>query len=501
MVPSRWLGLAGAFAAGLALALDWAASRLASDLPFGPSALADRVIRATPGDVATFFIETFEEDAQRLLVAGTVLGLLGLGALLGRYSRGSRRATVVAGVVFGASLAVPSLLAPAGASVSLVTLATLGSGAVFAAALVWMRETLELTLTPETDRSKRRAFGVAGSAIAGFLLGGAFLGRALGPRRDAASGTLAEPARVTHTPRRDPLPAVPGLSSEVTSVDDHYVVDIDVEDPVVDLASWTLEVDGLVSSPLQLDFNELQSAFPVVEEHSVLTCVSNQVGGPLVGSSLWRGVRLRDVLREAGPAAEVVDVVLRCADGYTASVPLARALAPSTLLALGQNGEPLTVEHGFPCRLRVPALYGMMNAKWIERIELVGSDFQGYWAERGWSDEAIAETQSRIDTIAPAPRVGERSWVAGVAWAGDRGIRGVEVSLDDGQTWAPARVREALSPVAWTQWAFPFVAADPGTVTIACRASDGDGRVQDEAMRPPHPSGATGYHRVSVSIS
>lgn len=501
MVPSRWLALAGAFAAGLALALDWAASRLASELPFGPSALADRVIRATPGDVATFFIETFEKDAQRLLVAGTVLGLLALGALLGRYSRGSLRATVVAGVVFGASLAVPSLLAPAGASVSLVALAALGSGAVFAAALVWMRETLELTLAPETDMSRRRAFAAAGSAIAGFLLGGTLLGRALGPRRDAASVTLADAARVTRAPRRDPLPAVPGLSSEVTSVDDHYVVDIDVEDPVVDLASWTLEVDGLVSRPLQLDFDELQSAFSVVEEHSVLTCVSNQVGGPLVGNSLWRGVRMRDVLREAGVASDAVDVVLACADGYTTSVPVERALAPSTLLALGQNGTPLTVEHGFPCRLRVPSLYGMMNAKWLERIELVGSDFQGYWAERGWSDEGIVQTQSRIDTVAPAPRVGERSWVAGVAWAGDRGIRGVEVSLDDGQAWAPARVREALSPVAWTQWAFPFVPADPGTLAIACRATDGDGRVQDEATRPPHPSGATGYHRVSVSVS
>lgn len=501
MVPSRWLALAGGLAAGLALSLDWTASRLATDIPFGPSALADRVIRATPGDVATFFIETFEKDAQRLLVAGTVLALVALGALLGLHAGRSTRATVLVGAAFGAALAVPSLLSPAPISVPLVALTAAGAGAVFAAALVWMHEMLELAKSPETDTSKRQAFAVAGSAVAGFLLGGTLLGRALGPASGRSSVSLANPGRPTRTPPRPRFPTIPGLSSEVTSVEDHYVVDIDIEDPVVDVGSWALEVEGLVERPLRLGFDELQSRFPVVEEHSVLTCVSNQVGGPLVGNSLWRGVRLREVLNEAGPTPGAVDVVLECTDGYTASVPVERALAPGTLLAVGQNGEPLTVAHGFPCRLRVPSLYGMMNAKWLERIELVDADYQGYWAERGWSDEGVVRTQSRIDTVAPAPRTGERSWVAGVAWAGDRGISGVEVSIDDGRTWEPARLREPLSPLAWTQWAYAFTPGRPGTLAVTCRATDGQGRPQDAATRPPHPSGATGFHRLTVAVS
>ena len=270
---------------------------------------------------------------------------------------------------------------------------------------------------------------------------------------------------------------------------------------MVDVGSWSLEVAGLVERPLRLGFEQLQARFPVVEEHSVLTCVSNQVGGPLVGNSLWRGVRLRDVLDEAGVGPEAVDLALSCADGYTTSVPLERGLAPSTLLALGQNGEPLTVEHGSPCRLRIPGLYGMMNAKWLERIEVVSEDYRGYWAERGWSDEGIVRTQSRIDTVAPAPRVGERSWVAGVAWAGDRGISRVEVSLDDGQTWGRARLREPLSPLAWTQWAYPLIPDRAGSIAVVCRATDGRGRPQDASPRPPHPSGATGYHRLSATVA
>ena len=141
----------------------------------------------------------------------------------------------------------------------------------------------------------------------------------------------------------------------------------------------------------------------------------------------------------------------------------------------------------------------MMNVKWLERIEVVGSDFRGYWAERGWTDVGIVGTQSRIDTVAPAPRHGEPSWVAGVAWAGDRGISAVEISLD-GRTWLAAELREPLSPLAWTQRACRFIPAHAGAQLIACRAIDGDGNPQDGEMRPPHPTGATGYHRISVGV-
>lgn len=149
----------------------------------------------------------------------------------------------------------------------------------------------------------------------------------------------------------------------------------------------------------------------------------------------------------------------------------------------------------------MPALYGMMNAKWLERIQVVDYDYTGYWADRGCSDEGVVRTQSRIDTVSPAPRVGERSWVAGVAWAGDRGISRVEVSTDGGETWRPARLRKPLSPLAWTQWAYRFDPDRSGPHVVSCRATYGAGERQQARERPPHPSGASGYHRVTVTVA
>lgn len=171
------------------------------------------------------------------------------------------------------------------------------------------------------------------------------------------------------------------------------------------------------------------------------------------------------------------------------------------ILALAQNGEPLTQEHGFPCRVRVPAVYGMKNAKWLEEIEVVGQDYRGYWEQRGWSDIAIVRTQSRIDVVGPDPRSGRSSWIAGVAWAGDREVSTVEVSVDDGRTWRAAELRQPVSRLAWTQWAFAWTPPSPGRYPIRCRATDGEGRVQETTERSPHPSGATGHHEVEVEVA
>jgi DMSO/TMAO reductase YedYZ molybdopterin-dependent catalytic subunit len=219
----------------------------------------------------------------------------------------------------------------------------------------------------------------------------------------------------------------------------------------------------------------------------------------LVGSSRWTGVRLRDVLRQASLRGAAVDVVFRCADGYTTSIPIDLALDRHTLLAIAQNGRPLRQEHGFPCRVRVPALYGMLNAKWVEEIEVVDFNFKGYWSKRGWSDVGTVRTQSRIDT-APDLRVGESSWIAGVAWAGARGISRVEVSFDGSRTWEEAKLRPPISSLAWTQWAFRWTPRRRGAQRLMCRATDGDGRLQDREERSPHPSGASGYHEVEVEV-
>ena len=193
-------------------------------------------------------------------------------------------------------------------------------------------------------------------------------------------------------------------------------------------------------------------------------------------------------------------LAVSCADGYTAGFPLAVAMQPSSLVAIAQDGQPLAREHGFPCRLRIPALYGMLNPKWVTRIDVVDRPYEGYWAKQGWSPRAIVHTQSRIDTPKLA-RAGEPTWIAGVAWAGLRGISRVEISTDDGATWSAARLHRPLSPWAWTQWAHRWTPPHAGNVELVCRALDGTGALQDPTARPPHPAGATGYHRVRAHVS
>jgi DMSO/TMAO reductase YedYZ molybdopterin-dependent catalytic subunit len=176
---------------------------------------------------------------------------------------------------------------------------------------------------------------------------------------------------------------------------------------------------------------------------------------------------------------------------------------PHTLLAVSQNDQPLTQEHGFPCRVRIPSIYGMKNVKWLLSIELVTADYAGYWQERGWSDEAVVRTQSRIDVAGDsgAARAGEATWIAGVAWAGDRGVDRVEVSTDGGGTWNDALLKDPISEFTWTQWAYRWTPSGSGDVEIICRATDGEGQTQTDDVAPPHPAGATGYHRVSVRVS
>lgn len=368
--------------------------------------------------------------------------------------------------------------------------------------LGWLTDFPSPGAAGEAGVSRRRALAPIGAAAAGFAIGGTMLGRVAhrlaGPDTNVQLRATDEPAVA---PVRPSFPEVPGLSPEVTRPEDHYVVDIDILDPVVEADDWRLHVRGLVESPLELAFSDLQRSFGLVEEYSVLTCISNPVGGDLVGSSTWTGVRLGDVLARAGVLGDAVDVVFRCADGYTDSIPVEAALDPAVILALAQGGVPLTQEHGFPCRVRVPAVYGMKNTKWLEEIEIVGHDYRGYWEQRGWSDVAIVRTQSRIDVAGPEPRSGQRVWVAGVAWAGERGVSKVEVSLDEGRTWRVTQLRRPLSRLAWTQWAFPWMPDSPGRYRIRCRATDGEGNVQEATEQPPHPSGATGHHEIEVEVA
>lgn len=491
----------GLLAGALSLAVLWAASRATADVPFAPVALVERAIRAAPGGLATFSIEQLGHSAVRLLSAGMIAALLLLAAMLPRLTalRGAPRPRLAGGLLAAAFAgALASGPQPVAWLPALIGCAV--AGLVYGLALAWLTGTatdVGVGGVGAAGVTRRQALARVGAGASAFALGGTLLGRLVARRGPDTDVALRAPQHFTEVPARPSFPVVAGISPEVTSVADHYVVDIDIDDPVVEASQWELRVSGEVSRPLMLSFDELQSRFPVVEQYSVLTCVSNEVGGDLVGSSRWAGVRLADVLRAAGAGARAVDVVFSCADGYTVGVPVERVMQPYALLAVAQNGQPLTQEHGFPCRIRIPSLYGMMNAKWLESIELVDRDVKGFWAQRGWSDVGIVRTQSRIDTRGDVS-AREPTWLAGVAWAGVRGIRGVELSVDGGRAWASARLRKPLSEYAWTQWAYAWTPPQPGLYRVLCRATDGEGRLQDVRHRAPHPSGASGYHELQL---
>lgn len=496
--------IAGAIAAASALVLLWGISAVFDRAPFAPQAIAERVLRATPGDLATFFIETLGHWARRLLTISAIVVAIVLGAeALERTKRDGVLRPYLAGgflavAAFAASMTSPSI------SASIVETLIGSVLAIPLYAYVARATHRGLSAVDDPDQGRRRALRVGLLATVGLGAGAAVVralsSRLSGPDTDV---DLVTPGRRVNDPGDPDFPDVPGLSPEITTAADHYVVDINLVQPSVDASSWRLRVHGQVDEPARYTFGSLQRSFEVVEEYVTLSCVSNEIGGDLVGNSAWGGVRLSDVLDAARPHSGAMDVVFRAADGYSDSIPLELALDGSVLLAVSQNGEPLERGHGFPCRVRIPAIYGMKNVKWIQEIEVVPTDYQGYWQERGWSDVATVKTASRIDVAGDGgtASAGNETWVAGVAWAGARGIAKVEVSTDGGSTWNEAILKRPLSPYSWRQWAYPWTPEASGDVTVLCRATDGDGATQPVAETPPHPDGAAGFHSVTVAVT
>lgn len=311
----------------------------------------------------------------------------------------------------------------------------------------------------------------------------------------------------TAVPPLPPPPAAasfpePGLGPLVTPNETFFRIDTALSVPRVDLDAWRLRVHGLVDRPYELTFEELLG-MDVVERYLTLACVSNEVGGGLVGNAAWLGVPLAGILERAGVRDGADQLVGRSVDGFTVGFPTAAALdGREALVAVGMNGEPLPFEHGFPARLVVAGLYGYVSAtKWLSEIELTTWDaFDAYWVPRGWSKEAPIKTQSRIDTprggsrLGPGPRV-----IAGVAWAPNVGIERVELQVDDGE-WVPAELAEALDSDTWRQWRLPWSPA-PGPHTLRVRATDASGATQTSATAPPAPDVATGWHTVQVTVA
>ena len=286
------------------------------------------------------------------------------------------------------------------------------------------------------------------------------------------------------------------LSTEVTPNDEFYIVSKNIIDPEVDVSGWSLEVAGLVDRPFTMTYDGLR-AMPEVEEYVTLECISNEVGGDLISTALWKGVPLNHILEQAGVQPGAVDVSFEAADDYSESISLDRALNGEVMVAYEMNGEPLPFKHGFPARLIIPGFFGLKHVKWLKRIAPVDEDFQGYWQRRGWTDDPIVKTMSKFET----PHRGSRHPVGpleigGVAFAGDRGISKIEISADKGQKWREVdRISEPLSQYTWVVWRTSYTPEHPGNVTFHIRALDGERVLQDATPRPTLPDGATGIHK------
>ena len=304
---------------------------------------------------------------------------------------------------------------------------------------------------------------------------------------------------------------VPLLASEVTPTYLFYRIDINPIVPQVDSKSWNLTIKGLVEKPLTINYDQIK-AMPSIEEYVTLECVSNKVGGELISTALWKGVRLSYLLGKAAIKPNVKYVVFRCADGYDVGIPIERSQMEGTILAYDMNYSPLTSKHGFPVRAIVPGLYGMMNPKWITEIELVDMVYEGYWQRLGWANNAEDKTGSsilipgqaparqrfrKLDETAISPNEGKVP-IAGIAFAGDRGIAKIEVSTDGGTTWKTAKVKDPLSQYTWVLWTAGYVPPNNENYAIVVRATDKTGKIQTTEMSPPFPSGATGYHTITV---
>lgn len=303
------------------------------------------------------------------------------------------------------------------------------------------------------------------------------------------------------TPNYGDIQPQPMLSKEITFNDQYYVVSKNLfSDPAVNGDTWHLSVSGEIEHAFSLSYKDLLT-LSTKQQYESMMCISNEVGGPYMSSALWEGIPLADLLARGGaikPGA--TKVVLYAADDYSDSIHLSKALEPTTLLALRMNGATLPQGHGFPLRLLVPGIYGMKHVKWITRIEVVNTDFQGYWQQRGWSDPSPLLMTSRIDTPLTGATLpaNKPTYIAGVAFSGNKGISEVDVSFNNGQTWNKATLKRPLSALTWVLWEVPWQ-PQSGSYTAIVRAIDAQGNVQDPNIAPPLPDGSTGYHSIELT--
>jgi DMSO/TMAO reductase YedYZ molybdopterin-dependent catalytic subunit len=514
VLPSaRSAQLAGFLAAAVALGVGELVASLSDEWQSLVVSVANGVVDLSPGDATRTAIGAVGTADKPLLVTTIVAVCLVVGALVGPAAARRPWVGLAAFAGFGALGLVAGraddLASPTGTLVTAVAAAGAGLltlfGLLHAATPVTTPEASPVTEHPTAPHATRRSFFAWAGAAGVVAAGSAGLSRSLrGPSRaaQAREEVVLRPGSADPPSLRTGLETeIPGLSPLITPNEDFYRIDTAILTPQVDPADWELQITGMVDRPITLTYDELLEL--AIEEWDVtLSCVSNEVGGRLVGNARWSGVPLSDLLDRAGVQGGATQVVGHSVDGWTAGFPTEVVYdGRPVFVAVGMNGEPLPIPHGFPARLVVAGLYGYVSAtKWLSEIELTTwEDVDGYWIPRGWSKEGPIKTQSRIDvprpnrelTAGPQP-------VAGVAWAGERAVSKVEVQVDDGE-WQEAQLGDELATTTWRQWVFDWDAT-PGEHTLRVRATDGDGETQTSERAEPAPNGATGWDQVSVRV-
>jgi len=476
-------------------------------------AVSNLTVDLTPRPVKEWAVGTFGSADKTVLLAGVVLVvaavLAGFGAVGVRRPGRALLGLVllnmvgVAGAVYDRTAHAPiaqRLAAPGAELVVSVAALTLLLGSLHRSMPALLPRRAEDDPPATFDRRRFVKSAVAVGAVAS---GGAVLGRGL-------TGTAARSRSVVTVPRPDraapPLPDaasfdIDGLSPHVTSNEAFYRVDTALVVPELTAADYRLRVHGMVDRPLDLSYRDLL-ARRLVERRVTLTCVSNPVGGDLAGNAAWIGVPIADLLAETGvrPGADAVRST--SVDDFTIGTPLSAVTdGRDALLAVAMGGRPLPVEHGFPVRMVVPGLYGYVSAtKWLVDLEVTRfADFTAYWTERGYAAQAPVKTSSRIDVPRSYARLpAGPTTVAGLAWAQDRGIRAVQVRVDDGE-WQQATLAAEDNEDTWRQWRWTWQAM-PGRHRLAVRATDRSGYTQTSRRDPIAPDGATGWHTVTVDV-
>jgi len=526
LLPSKpAAALSGAVGVGVAIAVGEIASKALSADPSPLYAVGGAFIDRFAGSLKDIAIQLFGKNDKTALILGTVIISLCIGALIGLGARRRQWLPLLAFSAFGvfgawaqtarADVGVLDACLTAICAVAigvacthlLLHLATPRLRTNLSGSTSQISPTPPARLDPEERQdaslpSRRHFLGTAGGLIVLAYAGMKVAGALAGEDVIAAVKNI----RIPHPFRRRALPAiqpfeVSGVAEYVTPTSEFYRIDTSLRTPNVDASRWRLKIRGLVDTPFEISYAELL-AMPSIEEVVTLSCVSNEVGGDLVGNAVWQGVPLSALLERAGVQAEAEQLFSRSVDGWTCGFPIeAAADGRVAMVAYAMNGDRLPTAHGFPARLVVSGLYGYVSAtKWLESIELTTwQGANGFWVPRGWSKEGPVKLSSRIDVPRSGSRVKEGMFaLGGVAWSPSIGVSSVEVSIDSGP-WQAAELGNVASEDTWVQWRYVW-SATAGRHTARVRATDQNGSAQVTANQAPAPNGATGLHQVSFSV-